>query len=176
MLGVALFLVLVGVVFLLWRSGGFFRSGVELIVNTDNAAVFMKDEQELVDLFATHGWWETGVRTIENAVDGKVQRVQPRLIVIEITDEIQPFRDLYQGEVFGSYGVYLQGEKVVVRVQAAEGASEHQYGRTLDTELTKAAIMEAYAYGEEQKGDVYNQYLAKYQTGGWPGYLRVGPR
>lgn len=174
--GLALVLVAVLTLWLLWRSGVFFRSGVELVVNTDKVAVYMDDEQALVNLFVTHEWQETGVRTIDGVVDGKVERVQPKLVVIEITDQVQPFRDLYQGEVFGSYAVYLQDGKVVVRVQVADDADINQFGRTLDVELTKAAIMEAYAYGEEQKGKIYNQYLRQYQTGGWPGYLRVEPK
>lgn len=147
------------------------------MVNTDKVAIFMDDEQALVDLFSRHEWWKTGVRTIDGVIDGTVEQVQPKLVVIEITDEVQPFRDMYQGEVFGSYVVLRRDGQVVVKVQVSgDGADEGQFGRTLDTELTKAAIMEAVIYGDEQEGEVYNQYLRHYQTNGWPNYLRVEAR
>lgn len=167
-------IVLVGLLFMMWRTGLLFRTGVELMVNTDKVAVYMDDDQALVDLFAEHGWWETGVRTIDGVVDGTVEQLQPKLVVIEITDEVQPFRDMYQGEVFGSYAVYRRDGKVVVKVQVnSDGADARRYGRILDTELTKAAIMESLLYSDDQEGEVYNQYLKDYQTNRWPGFLRV---
>lgn len=76
-LGMALFLVVVGLGVYLWRVGLSSRSGVELVVRTDKVAVFMDDEQALVDWFATHGWWETGVRTIDAVVGGTAAQVTP---------------------------------------------------------------------------------------------------